>query len=62
MILWWMRRAWYIACMCIYIPPEEGGLVIPPGAASYNSQGFGGRIQTHLNNGMMCQVRVKIML
>jgi hypothetical protein len=40
-----------------YIPHEQGGPVISPGAgftfvASYNSQGYGGAIRTHLHMGL----------
>jgi hypothetical protein len=42
----------------IYIPQEQGGPVVPPQAlgslfvASYDSQGYGGRILTCLHTGM----------
>jgi hypothetical protein len=45
---------------CIYIPPEQGGPVIPPGTgfpfvASYDSQGCGGGILTRLHTGRQVQ-------
>jgi hypothetical protein len=42
--------------LCIYIPQKQGGPVIPQAlgslfVASYDSQGYGGNIGTHLNTG-----------
>jgi hypothetical protein len=44
---------------CIYIPQEQGGLVIPPGTklhfvTSYGSQGYGGGIRPRHHMGWSC--------